>query len=110
MNDLIWRRCSICGQLNLVPATLVPACPYGEGSGVSGTSATRCDRCISRALSFAAVARQPDRALTFQGQPTRSFFDLAPSAPSRHAQPGATAAVDDADRLLASVFPDGVDL
>jgi hypothetical protein len=101
MNDLIWRRCSTCDQLNLVPATLDPCWPCGE---------TRCERCTNLGLLMAPVDPGPAKALAVEGQQTRSFFGLALRAPSPHAPPAARADLDVAYRLLASVFPDGVDL
>jgi hypothetical protein len=83
-DKLTWRRCLTCGQLTPVPAT-AESCWH---CGASMAPPTRGDL----AGSAAGAGLRPD------GEDTTRFRDLGPA--------------DDAvaKRLLASVFPDGIDL
>ena len=104
-HNLTWRRCPSCGQLTLVPAN-ADACWHCGGPIAPRSSA---DAAAPVPLPEPAPGSGPSSLHT-------SGFDLCAATdrnlPAPGPRPQDLTPADDAvaRRLLASVFPDGLDL
>ena len=105
-SKLVWRRCGVCGQLTLVPAT-ANVCwqcgsPLGEGPGKSADDNPLADRALP-APGFGSS--DPDVPRPLGGFAAPADASLPPPKP----RPMDLTPEDDerARRLLTSVFPDG---
>lgn len=100
MTNLTWRRCPACGQLTLVPAS-AETC-WQCGAPIAG-------RPTENAAGHAARASSPFRPAEISPPPASTPADL--NLPPPRPKFMDLTAEDDviARRLLATVFPDGVD-
>jgi hypothetical protein len=112
-NNLTWRRCGNCGQLTLVPVSANVCwqcgapCPDRESGHPAPADAAPPDPAPAVAPGFPigfAPAAEPSPGVA----PSPADLNLPAPRPSFMALTPQDDAV--ARRLLASVFPDGVDV
>jgi hypothetical protein len=114
-NNLTWRRCGNCGQLTLVPVSANVCwqcgapCPdrgSGEHTDAADAAPTGPAPAVGQGVPFGfGHASDPRAGAT---APSPADLNLPPPRPSFMTLTPQDDAV--ARRLLASVFPDGVDL